>query len=316
MSGVPTFDDVRAAAARIEPLVHRTPVMTSRLIDEIVGTRVHFKCEHLQRAGAFKFRGATNAVQSLSDEAASRGVVTHSSGNHGAALALAAGTRGVTCRVVMPADAPAAKFAATRGYGAVVVECEPTMAARAAGVAEIVAATGAAEIHPFNHPDVMAGQGTAALELLETMPALRTIVAPVSGGGLMSGTAIAAHGIDPSIRLVGAEPAAVDDAARSIAAGELRVEGNGTTIADGLVATLSETTLGVLLAHEVEVVTVSEAEIVAAMALVFTRLKQVVEPSGATAVASLLALARRKTVDGPVGVILSGGNVDLDALPF
>lgn len=312
-----TIDDVRDAAARIGPFVHRTPVLRCRSIDEMAGVRLHLKAEHLQGAGAFKLRGATNAVQRLPADVAVRGVAAHSSGNHAAALARAARTRGIPCHVVMPRDTPAVKVAATVGYGAQVTFCEPTLAARAATLAEVVAATGATEIHPFDHPDVIAGQGTATIELLEQAPEVRTIVAPVSGGGLLSGTVIAAHGTDPDIRVLGVEPEQVADAHRSLEAGELRTDGNTTTIADGLLATLSPTTFAILRDHSVRVVTVTEDEIVDAMALLFSRAKQVVEPSGATGLAGVLALRRSGADIGhDVGVILSGGNVDLAGLPF
>jgi threonine dehydratase len=237
--------------------------------------------------------------------------------NHAAALALAAATRGIPCQVVMPENAPAAKLEATRAYGASVVLCEPTLEAREATLAELIARTGAVEIHPYDHPDVIAGQGTAVLELLEQVPEITTVIAPVSGGGLLSGTAIGAHGLRPSIRVIGAEPAQVDDAYRSLSAGRLVTGHNTASIADGLLATPSERTLSILLAHRVEVVTVTEEEIVGAMALIFERLKQVVEPSAAVALAGALVLARWGALDGgDVGVILSGGNVDLAALPF
>ncbi len=311
------FDEVRAAAERIASVVTTTPVMTSALIDEMAGRRVHFKCEHLQRGGSFKFRGASNAVLALDDTAAARGVAAHSSGNHAAALALAARARRIPCHVVMPSDAPRAKRQATLDYGAAVTLCEPTLEARAATLAEVVARTGATEIHPYDHPHVIAGQGTAALELLAQVPGLGAVIAPVSGGGLLSGTAIAAHGVAADIAIYGAEPANVDDAYRSLAAGVRTGEGNGTSIADGLLAVLSDRTFAILQAHDVEVVTVTEEQIVDAMALLFTRLKQVVEPSGATALAGLLALARAGVaLPEQVGVILSGGNVDLAALPF
>lgn len=313
----PTFDDVRRAAERIAPFVHETPVLTSRSIDELVGCRVHLKAEHLQRAGAFKYRGATNAVQQLTDEAAERGVAAHSSGNHASALALAARTRGIPCHVVMPSTTPRAKREATAAYGADVVLCEPTLEAREVTLAQVIECTGATEIHPYDHPHVIAGQGTATLELLTARPEIRAVLAPVSGGGLLSGTAIAAHGVDPSIAVLGAEPVAVDDAARSLRAGRLTADGNATSIADGLLAVLSERTFTILRDHDVEVVTVTEDEIVDAMAVLFTRTKQVVEPSGATSLAGLVALARRGADLPPdVGIVLSGGNVDLDRLPF
>jgi threonine dehydratase len=217
----------------------------------------------------------------------------------------------------MPRNARATKRAAAVAYGAEVVDCEPTLEARAAVLRQVLDRTGATEIHPYNHPDVVAGQGTATLELLDEVPGLGAVIAPVSGGGLLSGTAIAAHGVDASIAVLGAEPETVADAHRSLAAGELRTDGNGTSIADGLLAVLSPYTFGILTAHRAEVVTVSEREIVAAMELLFSRLKQVVEPSGATALAGLLRLARTDAArPESVGVILSGGNVDLDRLPF
>lgn len=314
---LPTFDDVVAAAARIAPHVHRTPVLTSATIDALAGCRVHLKGEHLQRAGAFKARGATNAVLALDDATAARGVAAHSSGNHAAALALAARTRGIPCHVVMPTTTPRVKAAATADYGARIVWCEPTLAARDAVLAEVLDRTGATEIHPYDHPDVIAGQGTATLELLEQVPALGAVVAPVSGGGLLGGTALAAHGQRPDLVVLGAEPDAVDDAHRSLVAGVRTAEGNGTSIADGLLAVLSDRTFALLAAHVAQIVTVTEDEIVDAMALLFTRTKQVVEPSGATALAAVLALARAGApLPADVGVILSGGNVDLDRLPF
>lgn len=317
MNDPPTIDDVRDAAARIDGHVHLTPVMTSASIDALVGCRVHFKCEHLQRGGAFKARGATNAVLALDDVTAARGVAAHSSGNHAAALARAAEARGIPCHVVMPADAPRSKQAATAACGAEITLCEPTLEAREAVLAQVLARTGATEIHPYDDPSVIAGQGTAALELLDQVPAIGAVIAPVSGGGLLSGTAIAAHGVGPQVVVWGAEPATVDDAHRSLVAGVRTDRGNTSSIADGLLAVLSDRTFAVLRTHRVEVITVTEEEIVEAMALVFSRLKQVVEPSAATALAALLARARTgETLPADVGVILSGGNVDLDALPF
>ena len=312
-----SFDDVLAARARVAAHIHDTPVLTSTSIDELVGARVHFKAEHLQRVGAFKFRGATNAVLSLDDDQASRGVVAHSSGNHAAALALAAQLRGIPCHIVMPTTVAAPKLAAVQAYGAHIVLCEPTMAARAAGVVDLVATTGAVEIHPYDNPAVIAGQGTAALDLLRAVPAIGALVAPVSGGGLLSGTALAAHGIDPAIAVWGAEPLGADDAARSFAAGTLVTLDAPNTIADGLHAPLSERTFAIIRAHVEGIVTVTEAQIVDAMAVLFERLKQVVEPSAAVALAALLVLHERgTTLPADVGVILSGGNVDVTRLPF
>jgi threonine dehydratase len=312
----PTFADVRAAAARIEGRVARTPVLRSPGLDELVGARVHLKAEHRQVGGAFKARGATNAVWSLDDDAARRGVATHSSGNHAAALAAAAAGRGIACHVVMPSTAPAVKVAATRAHGAEVVFCEPTMAAREAGLAEVVARTGAVEVHPSADPAVIAGQATATLELLADVPAVATLVAPVGGGGLLSGAALAAAGLGRAVRVVGGEPEAMADAHRSLAAGALLVDGNGTSIADGLAAVLGELTFGILRAHRVEVVTVAEEEIVTAMLLLRDLAGQVVEPSAAVALAALLRLvARGDRLGGDVGLVLSGGNVDPDRFP-
>lgn len=313
----PTFVDVERAAERIRPFIHRTPVLRCQSIDDAIGTRVHLKGEHLQRAGAFKMRGAANAVHRLDARTAERGVAAHSSGNHAAALARAAATREIPCWVVMPHNTPAVKQAATRAYGAEVVLCEPTLDARAEALVEVLQRTGATEIHPYDHPDVVAGQGTVALELLQQAPEIAMVIAPVSGGGLLSGISIAAHGIDPGIEVVGAEPENVADAHRSLVSGELSAAGNTTSIADGLLAVLSPFTFAILSEHCSEVVTVSEAEIVEAMAMLFERAKQVVEPSGATALAALRSLGRRRgALPDDVGVVLSGGNVDLARLPF
>jgi threonine dehydratase len=309
----PTLDDVRAAAARIAPHVPPTPVLRSVAIDAWAGTRVHLKAEHLHATGAFKLRGATNAVLLLTDDEAARGVVAHSSGNHSSALATAARARGIPCTVVMPRGAPLTKQRVTEAAGASIVFCEPTMPARAAAVAELVAATGAVEIHPFDDPRVQAGQGTATLELLEAVPAIAMVVAPVSGGGLLSGTAIAAHGLDPTLAVWGAEPAGADDAYRSLAAGRLVLDGPNDTIADGLVAQLSECTLGILVDEGVQVVTVTEDQIIEAMRRLAVDAKQVVEPSGAVALAGLHQLAAQGVpVPADDGVIVSGGNFDPD----
>ena len=309
----PSFDDVLAAAGRIAPFVPPTPVLRAAGIDAWVGARVHLKAEHLHATGAFKLRGATNAVLQLTDDEAARGVVAHSSGNHASALAMAAARRGCSCTIVMPRGAPAAKKRATESLGARVIECEPTMAARAEAVAALVVDTGAVEVHPFDDPRVQAGQGSAALELLDAVPHVGLLVAPVSGGGLLCGTAIAAHGRAPGLPVWGAEPEAVDDAARSLAAGHLVLDGAAPTIADGLVAQLSETTLAILQAHAVQVVTVTEDEIVEAMARLAIDAKQVTEPSGAVSLAGLARLAAAGHELPPdVGVIVSGGNVDLD----
>ena len=311
------LNDVRAAAERIAGLAHRTPVATCATIDRLAGRQVFFKCEHLQKVGAFKFRGACNAVIKLSDEAAARGVATHSSGNHAQAVALAARMRGVAAHIVMPSDALAVKRRAVEGYGGRVIECEPTLAARDATAEAVIAETGATFIHPYDHPDIIAGQGTSALELLDQVPKLDAIVVPVGGGGLISGTCVAAKGIDPGIRIFAAEPLGADDAARSKAAGKLIPQTGPDTIADGLLTSLGELTWPIIRDHVERVVTVSEEEIVAAMRLAWERAKLLIEPSAAVAVAAVLSDTFR-AIEGidRVGVVLSGGNVDLDRLPW
>jgi threonine dehydratase len=308
---IPSFADVEAAATRIAPFVHRTPVLRSRALDEWLGVHAFLKCEHLQRVGAFKYRGATNAVQSLDVDVAARGVCAHSSGNHAAALALAASERGVVAHVVMPEDVAAAKLAAVRGYGAAVTLCEPTLAAREATVAEVRTRTGAVEIHPYDDARIIAGAGTAALELLDEVPDLDAVVAPVGGGGLLC---IAVHGRATRVRVLGGEPAGADDAARSLASGTLVPQTAPRTIADGLLTSLSERTFAVLRAHVERIVNVSEPEIVEAMRVVWSRTKQVIEPSAAVGVAAVRAAGLAPSTR--VGIVLSGGNADLDALPW
>jgi threonine dehydratase len=315
MSGDPTFEDVLTAAERIRGYVHRTPVMTSRAIDAIAGARLHFKCENLQKVGAFKARGATNAVLSLDDEAAGRGVATHSSGNHAAALAYAAGIRGVPAHVVMPSSAPPVKKAAVAGYGAVITECQPTLKARETTLEAVVERTGATFIHAYDNPMVIAGQGTASLELITDVPELDAVIAPVGGGGLMSGTAIAVSSSRPDITIWGSEPAGADDAFRSLRDGSLYPSVEPKTIADGLLTSLSDRTFRILSERLEGIFTVNEETIIRAMRLLWERMKLVVEPSGAVPLAAVLehpeAFADRR-----VGLIVSGGNVDLDHLPW
>ncbi|WP_147653218.1 pyridoxal-phosphate dependent enzyme [Vulcaniibacterium gelatinicum] len=311
---LPTFDDVLAAAARIAPHAHVTPVLRSRALDALVGAELHFKCENLQRVGAFKFRGACNAVWALPEDVARRGVVTHSSGNHGAALALAARTRGIACHVVVPEGAVRSKLAAIEGYGAALHFCAPNIAAREAACAQLQAQTGASLVHPYADPQVIAGQGTAALELLSHAGALDALVVPVGGGGLASGTTLAAAALAPACRVFVAEPAGADDTARSLARGERVTDFVPDTLCDGLRGTLGEQDFVILRAHGVEALTVTDAETVAAMRLLWTRLKLVVEPSSAVVLAALHK-HRERFAGQRVGVILSGGNVDLDALP-
>jgi threonine dehydratase len=311
----PTLEDIRRAAQRIAPHTHRTPVFTSASIDARAKARVFFKCENLQKSGAFKFRGACNAMLSLPQAERRHGVATHSSGNHAAALALAARLLGMRAVIVMPEDASRAKRAAVRAYGAEIVDCGPSLASREQVLEKVLADTGAVLIHPYNDLRVIAGQGTAALELLRQVPSLDVIVAPVGGGGLISGLAVAAAGLAPDTRVVGAEPRAVDDAWHSLQAGRLVTEPGRATIADGLRATLGTLTFPVIRAHVDDIVRVSEESIVEAMRLVWERTKLVVEASAAVAVAALweqpAAFEGRR-----IGVILSGGNVDLDALPW
>ncbi|MFD0319855.1 pyridoxal-phosphate dependent enzyme [Lysobacter gummosus] len=307
----PTYSDILAAAARIAPHAHATPVMRSRVIDEAAGCELHFKCENLQRGGAFKFRGACNAVFSLSDEEVARGIVTQSSGNHGGAIALAARLRGGRAIVVAPHNTPKVKLAAIRAYGADIVHCEPEQSARDAATAQVLARTGGVLVHPFNDPRVIAGQGTATLELLASAPQLDTVIAPVSGGGLLSGTAIAAHGHDPSIAVYGAEPEGARDAHDSLLEGR-RITGRKTdTVCDGLRAELGTLTFPILRSHLRDICLVDDRQVIAAMRLIWERMKLVVEPSGAVPLAVVLAypalFAGRR-----VGLIVSGGNVDLD----
>ena len=305
--------DVAAAAERVAGEVHRTPVVTSRLLDEAAGAAVFCKCEHLQRVGAFKFRGATNAVRSLTDAEAARGVACHSSGNHGAALSLAARRRGIPAHVVMPRSAPAVKRAAIEGYGAIITECEPNEAARRAGVAAVVAETGAVEIHPYDNTRVIAGAGTAAYELIEEVPDLDTVVVPVGGGGLLSGTALAVAGFSAGTVVIAVEPSGADDAQRSFRTGVLHPQDAPRTIADGLLTSLSERTLAIARRHVADIVTVDDDQIVAAMRWTWERMKLVIEPSAAVPVAALHA----GLIPGErIGVILTGGNVDLDRLPW
>ena len=312
---LPTFADVRDAAARIAPHATVTPVLRSERIDALVGAAVAFKCENLQRGGAFKFRGATNAVWSLSEEDAARGVVTHSSGNHGNALAMAARTRGITAHVVVPEGAVKTKVDAILAAGATVHRCAPTTAAREAKAAELVAETGATLVHPYADSRVMAGQGTLVPELLRQSPGTDTIIFPVGGGGLASGCSIAAHGIDPAIVLLGAEPEGADDAARSLEADARVGPFTAHTICDGLRTLVGEPNFHVLREQGVAVLRVSDEEVVAAMRLLWSELRLVVEPSSATVLAALLRYPER--VQGRcVGAVLTGGNVDLDDLPW
>jgi threonine dehydratase len=311
----PTLHEIRLAAERIHPYAHRTPVLTCTSLDQQVGAHIFLKCENFQKVGAFKFRGACNAVFSLSEAEAERGVVAHSSGNHAQALALAARLRGIPAYIVMPNNAPAVKKAAVAGYGGQITFCEPTLQARETTQAQIVAATGATVVHPYENYHVIAGQGTAALELLEDVPELDVVMAPVGGGGLLSGTAIAAKALSPRVRVLAAEPERADDAYRSLQAGHIIPSDNPQTVADGLLTSLGELPFPIIQQHVEQIVTVSEAGILAAMRFLWERAKIMVEPSAAVPVGALWE--RKVDLAGRhIGLILSGGNVDLDRLPW
>jgi threonine dehydratase len=312
---IPRFEDVVAASEAIAGFVHRTPVLTSRQIDEISGAHLLFKCENFQKVGAFKFRGATNAVINLTDEQRHNGVVTHSSGNHAAALAHAAVTRGGKAYIVMPSTAPEIKKKAVAGYGAEITFCEPTLASREAAAAEVIRRTGATLIHPFDNFNIIAGQGTAALEILTDYHSADAIIAPVGGGGLLSGTAIAARHLLPGIKIYGAEPALADDAARSFHTGTLQPALPPKTIADGLLTSLCERTFTIIRQNADDIFTVTENQIIEAMRLVWERMKIIIEPSSAVPVAAVLA-NKNLFAGKMVAIIISGGNADLSKLPF
>lgn len=311
----PDLDAIHKAHARIRPFIHRTPVLTCTSLDALAGANLFFKCENFQKVGAFKIRGATNAVLSLSAEEATKGVATHSSGNHAAALALAARNRGIAAYVVMPRNAPGIKVAAVKGYGGLITFCEPEQAAREAAVTEVIRETGATLIHPYDDDRIIAGQGTAALELMEDVPELDAVLAPVGGGGLLSGTAIAVKSLRPSARIIGCEPALADDAAASMKEGRIVPARPPVTIADGLRTSLGERTFPVVRDLVESIALVQEAEIRSALRLVFERMKIVVEPSAVVPLAAMLN--RDLGLKGKrVGIILSGGNVDLANLPL
>jgi threonine dehydratase len=310
----PGLAAIREAAGRIGSYAHRTPVLTCSGLDAMTGAELFFKCENLQKVGAFKFRGAANTVFSLSGEEAARGVATHSSGNHAQALALAARLRGIPAVIVMPENSPKVKVAAVRDYGARIVFCPPTQKDRERTLQKVVAETGATFIHPYDNPGVIAGQGTCALELLEQVPDLEAIIAPVGGGGLLSGTALCCHYLRPGVRVIAAEPKGADDAFRSFRDGRIYPSENPRTVADGLRTSLGALTFPIIRRHVERIVTVEEESIVAAMRHIWERMKILVEPSAAVPLAALLDGGFQAR--GRIGVILSGGNVDLDALPW
>ena len=314
-NSIPDLETIRQAALRIKPFVHRTPVLTCLSLNQMVHAELFFKCENFQKVGAFKFRGATNAVLSLSDEEAKRGVATHSSGNHAQALALAARIRGIKAHIVMPKNSSAVKIKAVEGYGGNIILCEPTLESREETLAQVVKKTGAAFIHPYNDYRVIAGQGTCALELLEEVENLDMVMAPVGGGGLLSGTALTVNYLMPLIKVIAAEPETADDAYRSFREGKIIPVINPQTIADGLRTSLGDKTFPIIIKYVDRIVTVSEDAIVSSMRIIWERMKIVVEPSAAVPFAALLE--NKIDVKGKrVGIILSGGNVDLDKLPW
>ena len=312
---IPTFDDVVAAHERIRPYIHRTPVLTSSYLNALTGAELFFKCENFQKAGAFKVRGASNAVFGLSEARAARGVATHSSGNHALSLSYAAGRRGIACTVVMPRTAPQAKKDAVRGYGGRIIECEPSTSSREATFAEVVAETGAEFVHPYNDPRVIAGQATCSRELLDQVEGLDAVIAPIGGGGMISGTCLTLSTLAPGMEIYAAEPDQADDAARSFRAGHIIADDAPVTVADGLKVPLKELTWHFVKNYVTDVLTASEDEIVEAMKITWKRMKIVMEPSCAVPLATILRnpeVFRGKRV----GVIITGGNVDLDNLPW
>lgn len=315
MKLLPDYEDIERAHLLIAPMIHRTPVLTSNSINAITGGNLFFKCENFQKVGAFKFRGASNAVFSLSDEDARRGVATHSSGNHAAALALAARKRGITAHIVMPSTSPDIKKRAVAGYGGIITLCEPTLQARESTLEEVVRNTGATIIHPYDNFHVIAGQGSATKELIEDDGPFDLIIAPVGGGGLLSGTAIAAKYLLPSCLVIAAEPAGADDAYRSFIAQRIIPSINPKTIADGLLTSLGQRNFAIIMQKVDDIVTVSEEKIVEAMRLIWERMKIIVEPSSAVPLGAILE-GKIKVEGKKTGIILSGGNLDLGKLPF
>jgi threonine dehydratase len=315
MVQLPTYTNIEKAHDRIRPHIHHTPVYSSQSINQIVGAELFFKCENLQKVGAFKFRGACNSVFSLTPEEAKNGVCTHSSGNHAAALALAARMRGIPAYIVMPENAPEIKKLAVAGYGAQITFCQPTLDARESTLKMVAAKTGATEIHPYNNFNVICGQGTAAKELIEEIGALDLVIAPVGGGGLLSGTALSTKALLPGALVIGAEPAGADDAFRSFYSKTLIPSVDPKTIADGLLTSLGSLTFPIILNEVDQIVTVSEERIVTAMRMIWERMKIIVEPSSAVPLAAILE--NNSSFSGKrIGIILSGGNVDLGRLPF
>jgi threonine dehydratase len=312
---IPSFQDMLDAHERIKPHIHRTPVLTSTYFNELTGAELFFKCENFQKAGAFKVRGASNAVFGLSDAMAARGVATHSSGNHALSLSYAAGRRGIPCHVVMPRTAPEAKKAAVRSYGGVITECEPSTSSREETFARVQAETGAEFVHPYNDHRVIAGQGTCSAELIEQVSDLDCVIAPIGGGGMVSGTCLTLSNAAPDVKIYAAEPDQADDAARSFRAGHIIADDAPVTVADGLKVPLKDLTWHFVSNHVTDILTTGEDEIIEAMKLTWQRMKTVMEASSAVPLAAILK--NRDTFAGKrVGVIITGGNVDLDTLPW
>ena len=312
---IPSYDDVLAAHDRIAPHIHRTPVLTSSFLDALTGASLFFKCENFQKAGAFKVRGASNAVFGLSDADAARGVATHSSGNHALSLSYAAGRRGIPCVVVMPRSAPQAKKDAVRGYGGTITECEPSTTSREEVFARVQAQTGADFVHPYNDPRVIAGQATCSRELMDQVEGLDQVIAPIGGGGMISGTCLTLSAIAPKVQIYAAEPEQADDALRSLRAGHIIADDAPNTVADGLKVPLKDLTWHFVQSRVTDILTAGEQEIIDAMRLTWARMKIVIEPSCAVPLATILKnpeIFRGRRV----GVIITGGNVDLDRLPW
>jgi threonine dehydratase len=312
---LPVFSDILAAHELIKPFIHRTPVLTSQSINSLMGCELFFKCENFQKVGAFKFRGATNAVFSLTDEEAASGVGTHSSGNHAAALALAAKMRGIQAHIVMPSNAPAVKKIAVAGYGAHITFCEPTLQAREETLKKLANELGLTIVHPYNNFNVICGQGTAALELHEKIKGLEIVMSPVGGGGLLSGTALSTKSMNPGCKVIAAEPKGADDAFLSFRDGYIHPSVHPQTIADGLLTSLGEMTFAVIRQNVDEILTASEESIVAAMRMIWERMKIIIEPSSAVPLAVVME-NKEKFAGQKIGIILSGGNVELTKLPF
>ena len=312
-----SIDDIRAAAGRIKGVGHRTPILTSQTLDEMAGRKLFFKCENFQKVGAFKLRGGWNAISILSEENARNGVCTHSSGNHAQAVAFAAKKRGIPAYIVMPNNVTEVKLEAVKGYGANVILCEPTLESRNATLSNVQEETKSHLVHPFNDPDVIAGQGTAALEMIEEIDTLDAIIAPIGGGGLMSGTCISARNLLPDVKLFGAEPMGADDAYHSLKEGRIVPQTNPDTICDGLLTSLGELTWDILKDHLEAIYRVTDDEVINAMKLIWEEMEIIIEPSCATAVAAVLS-SEFKALEGleRVGVILTGGNIEKSKLPF